>query len=77
MGHLRKYGESPTDQLTTESEELVLDYEIKFQRPNGSWEPTGTGGQYEYHWSVVHAEWSGYLTLLNILAFSAWDRLDT
>ncbi|MBO05271.1 MAG: hypothetical protein CL731_09720 [Chloroflexi bacterium] len=44
MGHLRKYGESPTDQLTTESEELVLDYEIKFQRPNGSWEPTGIGG---------------------------------
>ncbi|MBC8453158.1 MAG: hypothetical protein H8D69_01655 [Chloroflexi bacterium] len=64
--------------LADELRDLVpaqLDFEIESQADDGSWKPSWSWGQYEDEWKIAVVEWSGWLTLQNLMAFKAWGRL--
>jgi len=81
----RKYGGRPlwfaptpksllADELA-DSIQLQLEYEVTSQQNDGSWQPNWEWGQYLDDWEVAKVEWSGYMTLRNLLILKAWDRL--
>ena len=55
-----------------------LDHLIESQSSDGSWAPFWTWGeQYAHAWEVAKRQWAGHLTLSNLRAFKAYDRLET
>lgn len=52
-----------------------LDFVIDSQSDDGNWRPNWAWGQYEDAWEVAKVEWSGFLTLRNLLALKAWGRI--
>jgi hypothetical protein len=68
----------PASLLATELADSIqrnLDYEIETQTDDGSWQPVWSWGQYEETWPMAKLEWSGWLTLRNLLAFKSWGRI--
>jgi hypothetical protein len=54
-----------------------LDWEIERQNADGSWSPTWSWfGNYPDAWPVAAREWSGVLTVKNLRALAAYDRLE-
>jgi hypothetical protein len=69
---------TPSSLLADELRDFVteqLDYEIESQAEDGSWKPNWTWNQFEDVWPTAEVEWSGWLTLRNLMAFKAWGRL--
>ncbi|NQW21358.1 MAG: hypothetical protein HQ477_11675 [Chloroflexi bacterium] len=72
------FASKPTSLLAKTLADLIpvqLDYEIESQSETGSWRPNWTWGQYEDGWEEARLEWSGYLTLRNLMAVKAWGRI--
>ena len=83
----RSYHAAPTwfashpDALLTASlrpaVEAYLDHLIETQASDGSWRPFWNWGeQFPHAWEVARRQWAGYLTLTNLRAFKAFDRLE-
>ncbi len=72
------FAENPESLLARELGDAIqaqLDFEIDSQSEDGSWKPNWAWGQYEDDWALAKIEWSGYLTLRNLLALKAWGRI--
>jgi hypothetical protein len=55
-----------------------LDHLIESQSSDGSWAPFWTWGkQYTHAWEVAKRQWAGYLTLINLRALKAYDRIES
>jgi hypothetical protein len=52
-----------------------LDYLIDTQTDDGSWQPPWSWGQYDQEWEPAKVEWAGWLTLKNLLALKARNRI--
>ncbi|MFC2079187.1 hypothetical protein ACFLSZ_04335 [Candidatus Bipolaricaulota bacterium] len=54
-----------------------LDYVIRDQQPDGSWNPTWTWGEaYPDVWLQARSEWQGILTLENLTVLDAFGRIE-
>ena len=71
---------SPDSPFHTDYMDLVsvnLQYEIDEQQPNGSWDPVWNWGDvYPDIWPGVCREWSGILTLNNLVLLSRFGRIE-
>lgn len=56
--------------------EANLDYEIATQTASGAWEPTWSWAEdFPKAWAIAQREWSGVLTLHNLLCFQRFGRI--
>ena len=56
--------------------QVNLDYLIETQTEMGSWEPNWTWGDlYPDVWPLAKKEWSGHITLENLLTLRAYGRI--
>ena len=80
-----KYGLAPLDIVTSPESPYVdlfshslqenLDFVIKTQAENGSWEPKWSwGGLYPETWEKAQKEWAGVLTVHNLKILRDFDR---
>ena len=54
-----------------------LDHLIESQSSDGSWAPLWTWGeQYAHAWEIAKRQWAGYLTLINLRALKAYNRIE-
>ncbi|WP_270182248.1 hypothetical protein [Alkalihalobacillus sp. CinArs1] len=68
--------ESPfVDELNQEVH-VNLDYIIEKQQEDGSWAPTWEWGQYQDDWEKAKKEWSGHLTVQQLITLSKFDRIE-
>ncbi len=57
--------------------EPYLDHLVESQAADGSWGPFWTWGeQYAHAWEIAKRQWAGHLTLTNVRALRAYDRLE-
>lgn len=54
---------------------LNLDYEIRRQRPDGSWRPTWSWGRYPDEWALAEVAWSGRITVERLRSLKAYGRI--
>jgi hypothetical protein len=54
-----------------------LAFEIESQGPDGAWEPAWSWGEaYPDEWAITQREWSGVLTLENLLLFQRYNAIE-
>lgn len=72
--------QSPEDPLCSEvsGEELGenLDYMIREQKEDGSWEPRWHWGRFSEDWEIARKEWSGVITLDNLRILRNFNRVE-
>lgn len=68
--------DSPFVDLFPEALSANLDYLIRTQEKDGSWQPNWSWGQYEEAWPRARRAWSGHLTVRNLKLLSSFDRIE-
>lgn len=69
--------ESIVADLLRDDLQVHLDYQIDHQRPEGTWEPNWTWGDfYPDDWEQAKREWRGHLTLDTLTALRAFGRIE-
>jgi hypothetical protein len=69
--------DSPVAHLVRDALHAYLDHLLDRQSSDGSWAPVWSWGDfYPDAWPQAAGEWRGELTLENVLALRAWDRIE-